>query len=64
MTSKREVANRLDQLDPGHDERIFVVAIGGEPGRGGWYTLDEYEQEFGDRPESTFNYHNTHSNGE
>lgn len=58
MTSKRSLERRLDRADPEHeDDRILVVSIGGEPGRGGWFTYDEYEQEFGQLPESEFNYH-------
>lgn len=58
MTSIRELERRLDRADPEHEDgRIFVVRIGGDYERGGWYTYEEYEQAFGELPDSEFNYH-------
>lgn len=60
MTSKREIEHRLDRLDPGHEDRIFVVQIdkSGEnhEERSRWYTYGEYEREFGELPESEFTF--------
>lgn len=45
MTSKRNIKNRLDRVDPEHEtERIFVVSMGGEPEQGGWLTPEEYAE--------------------
>lgn len=65
MTTKRDLERRLDAVDPDHDDdRIHVVCIGGEPGRSGWYTHEEYEQVFGDLPESEFEFTIMHSDDE
>lgn len=56
--SKRELERAVDDLagDGGTDD-IFVVAIGGDPNRpAGWLTPEEYEQHYGDRPESDFTF--------
>ena len=56
MTSKRNLERRLDQLDPGHEEHIFVVSIEGDDEHGQWFTHEEYKQAFGEYPESEFTY--------
>lgn len=57
MTSKRSLERRLDRADTEHeDDRIHVVRIGGDYERAGWYTYEEYEEEFGELPDSGFTF--------
>jgi len=56
--TKRTLERRLDDADDSPDDRMFAVSIGGDPDAPtGWLSPDEYEQYYGDLPDSTFEFH-------
>lgn len=53
-TRTSRLDSRLDALEAENDERIYVVSVGGDEERSGWFTPEEYEQQYGERPDSAF----------
>ena len=58
IPTRTDVERRLDDLDDDSaDDRIFVVAIGGDGDRPrGWLTPEEYHEHYGDPPEGGFEF--------